>query len=338
MGSYRVSRSYRHRHRRRKRRLVATVMLLAVAAAAALHALPMSFLNDGQAVISHSVLSTQDAEKNALVEQMKAVGLPWPAYGQAAFGVAQYGVVASSGGDDQPVPIASLAKIITALAVLDKKPLRPGDPGPLITFTEHDEEVYWEYARKQGVVTPVKAGAAITEYQALQAMLLPSSNNIADALAVWAFGSIEEYVSYANSMLKDLGFTKTTVADASGFSPMTQSTASEMVELGFRFIDNPVLLDIARQLEADIPYAGTIRNNNSSINDEHILGLKVGFTDEAGRTFIVADFSSAGGEDVAIAVVLGAPDWQTLFGDTKALLLSARDAYQSMHAGDDGAR
>lgn len=332
MGSYRIGRNHRSRHRRRKRRLFAATTLLMMMAAAVLYVSPVSFYDFGQDDMSHSVLSTQDAERGAVIERMSSAGLSWPAYGQAAFGVARYGVVARTDNADQPVPIASLAKVITALAVLDKKPLKPGEQGPLITLTEQDEETYWEYVRKQGSVTPVKAGTAISEYQALQAMLLPSSNNMADALAVWAFGSMDNYVSYANNMLKELGFSKTTVADASGFSPMTQSTASEMVKIGFLFIDNPVLLEIARQPEADIPYAGKIRNYNSSINDDRILGLKVGFTDEAGRTFLVADFADA---DVSVAAVLGAPDWQTLLSDAKALLLSAREAYERAERGDE---
>jgi D-alanyl-D-alanine carboxypeptidase (penicillin-binding protein 5/6) len=297
----------------------------------ATYTLSSSLFGGGQGdnLASQPTLSAQDAERADVLKKIELTAqLPWPDYGQAAFGAARGGVVVRSDNADQPVPIASLAKVITALAVLDKKPLQPGEQGPLITLTEQDEANYWEYVRKQGSVTPVKAGVQVSQYQAMQAMLLPSSNNMADALVVWAFGSMDNYVSYANNMVKELGFSKTTVADASGYSPLTKSTAAEMVGLGFLFIDNPVLQDIAKQPEADIPFAGKIHNYNDGINNDGILGLKVGFTDEAGKTFLAADFPGTGRDDISLAVVLGAADWQTLLNDTKTLLLSGKEEYK----------
>jgi D-alanyl-D-alanine carboxypeptidase (penicillin-binding protein 5/6) len=44
----------------------------------------------------------------------------------------------------------------------------------------------------------VQLGEELSEYQALQALLLPSANNIAETLARWAFGSIDAYNAYAN--------------------------------------------------------------------------------------------------------------------------------------------
>src|SRR6266498_3806894 len=69
----------------------------------------------------------------------------WPGTpAAAAVGVKGAGVLAKT-GDTQPRPIASVAKLITALAVLEKHPLKPGEAGPGINITEHDEQLYRDY-------------------------------------------------------------------------------------------------------------------------------------------------------------------------------------------------
>src|SRR5688572_5661135 len=44
--------------------------------------------------------------------------LPWPTYGQSAVGAQGHGLLANNPGEQKPVPIASVAKVMTALAVL----------------------------------------------------------------------------------------------------------------------------------------------------------------------------------------------------------------------------
>ncbi len=253
--------------------------------------------------------------------------LPWPNYGQAAYGVAGEGVLTQSSTSSQPVPIASLAKVITALAVLDKKPLAPGEQGPTITLTEQDVASYQEYINKSGTVISVEAGEQITEYQALQAMLLPSANNMADTLARWAFGSVENYNEYANTMLRQKGLSHTLIADASGYSPLTKSTADDMVQIGLLYVANPILVAIASQPEADIPYAGKIYNLNTTVNDGEVVGLKIGYTEEAGRTFLAADVRPDRKGEVSVVAVLGADSLSTAMNDAKVLLKSGNKAY-----------
>lgn len=75
--------------------------------------------------------------------------LPWPSYGQAAVGILGADVVAQH-GDQKPVPIASVAKVITSLAVLQKKPLQPGEQGPTIRLNATDTALYNQYVAKEG--------------------------------------------------------------------------------------------------------------------------------------------------------------------------------------------
>jgi serine-type D-Ala-D-Ala carboxypeptidase (penicillin-binding protein 5/6) len=251
--------------------------------------------------------------------------LPWPEYGQAAYGVVDDGVLAESDETAQPVPVASLAKVITALAVLEKKPLSEGEQGPLITITKQDEKLYQQYIAKNGSVLPVKAGEQISQYQAMQAMLMISANNISDTLAIWAFGSVENYNVYANNMLKERGFKETVVADASGFSPETKGTASEMVQLGILYVKNPLLQGIAMQKQAVMPFAGMISNYNSTVNESGLLGIKIGYTDEAGRTFLAADINKDL-DEAAVVAVFGADHLGTAMHDAKILLDSGKSS------------
>ena len=65
----------------------------------------------------------------------------WPGQAQAAIGLPGTGLLGTHGGS-APVPIASLAKIMTAYLVLGGHPLPAGGPGPAITVTAADAAAY----------------------------------------------------------------------------------------------------------------------------------------------------------------------------------------------------
>ena len=88
-----------------------------------------------------------------------------------------------AGPNQHPAPIASVAKVMTAYLVLRDHPLRPGEDGPTITLTAADVADTDRRAGQHESVVPVAAGEQLTELQALQALLLPSANNIAAVLA-----------------------------------------------------------------------------------------------------------------------------------------------------------
>lgn len=229
--------------------------------------------------------------------------LPWPEVGQAAIGADGYGVLEAH-NTETPTPTASVAKIITALVILEKKPLKKGEAGPSLTMSASDVRVYEEYAAKNGSLLPVTNGLKLTQYQALQALLLPSANNIADSLAVWAFGSVDAYAEQANTFVKKLGMTQTTVTDASGFSPDTVSTASDLVVLGDAALDHPVLAQIVSQKQTTIPGVGTINNVNTLLGQDGIIGIKTGSTVEAGGTYLTAAKAMVDGEPVTVIVAV----------------------------------
>jgi D-alanyl-D-alanine carboxypeptidase (penicillin-binding protein 5/6) len=261
-----------------------------------------------------------------------SVNIPWPASGQAAFGVQGYGLLKSH-NIDKPTPTASVAKVITALSVLQKKPLKPGETGPSITMTAHDVDLYHTYVAEDGAVVPVFEGQTITEYQALQAMMLPSANNMADTTAIWAFGSLDAYKTYANSFVKQLGMAQTTVgADASGFSPTTVSTASDLVRLGNAALGNPVLAGIVGQSEAVFPDYGTISNVNTLLGQYGIRGIKTGNTDEAGGCYLAAaDITVAGQKLTVITAIMASSTRGQAMRDSVPIIQSAVSQFQNAH-------
>src|SRR5215472_10873119 len=111
----------------------------------------------------------------------------WPGRAEAAVGLPGIGLLGAHGGS-RPVPIASLAKIMTAYLVLSDHPLPAGGPGPAITVTAADVTAYDSDQRQGQSVVRVVAGEKLTERQALEAMLIPSGNNIAALLARWDAG------------------------------------------------------------------------------------------------------------------------------------------------------
>jgi D-alanyl-D-alanine carboxypeptidase (penicillin-binding protein 5/6) len=231
--------------------------------------------------------------------------LVWPATGQSAVGIVGSQVLDTHGAQ-KPVPTASTAKVITALTVLHAKPLTLGLQGPVITLTANDAALYNAYAAQDGSLVVVQAGEQISEYQMLEAMLLPSANNMADSLATWAFGSLPAYAAAANKYVQGLGLAETHIgSDASGFSPTTTSTAHDLVRIGELAMQNPVLTQIVSQSTASgIPIAGTIRNTNSLLGTSNIIGIKTGNTPQAGGVFISASRTIVNGRPITIVTAL----------------------------------
>jgi D-alanyl-D-alanine carboxypeptidase (penicillin-binding protein 5/6) len=253
-----------------------------------------------------------------------APSLTWPASGQAAIGTAGRGLLATH-GEQTGVPIASVAKVMLALAVLQKKPFAADSSGATITITQTDVDSYNRWVVKDGSVVLVQAGEQISEYQALQALLLPSANNMADTLATWAFGSIAAYDSYANEFADSHGMSSSHFVDASGFDPATVSSASDLVKLGQLALKNSVISDIAAQHSAVLPVAGTVYNVNSLLGKNGVVGLKTGNTDQAGGCLLFAANRIVGGRTVQIVgAVLAVPNLASALSLSSSLLVSAQ--------------
>jgi D-alanyl-D-alanine carboxypeptidase (penicillin-binding protein 5/6) len=257
-----------------------------------------------------------------------AVPLAWPTYGQAAVGAVGYGVLDTK-GEQKPLPTASVAKVMTALAVLKQKPLQLGEQGPIITINQADIEEYTRTVANDGSNVPVALGEEITQYQALQALLLPSANNMAHTLARWAYGSEKNFLQFVNNFAKSLGMQNSNFDDTSGLSAKTVSTSQDLVRLAVNAMDNPVIAEIAAQKRAEIPVAGQIYNVNSLLGRNSIIGVKTGNTEEAGGCFMAAAVREINGHKVvAVSVIMGAPNLSTALRDSIPLVTSVLDNFE----------
>jgi len=251
--------------------------------------------------------------------------LVWPA-SQAAVSIVGTDILETN-IPPKPVPTASTSKIITALMVLKAKPLQLNQQGPVITLTDKDVAIYKDYVARDGSVVPVLAGEQISQYQALQAVMLPSANNMADSMAIWAYGSLAEYAKAANAYLKQQGINDTNVgADASGLAANSTSTSADLARIGVLAMQNPVLAQIVGQSTATgIPVVGTIKNVNDLIGINNIIGIKTGNSEEAGGAYVSAAQTKVNAKTVVITTaVLSAPSRFIAMKDTLPLTKSAQ--------------
>ena len=229
----------------------------------------------------------------------------WPGGAEAAVGLPGTGLLGAHGGS-APVPIASLAKIMTAYVVLGGHPLPVGGPGPAITVTAADAAAYASDQRQGQSVVRVSAGEKLTERQALEAMLIPSGNNIADMLARWDAGSGGAFVAKMNARARSLGLRRTRYADASGADPATVSTAGDQFRLTLRALQIPAFRQIVAMPQVTLPVAGVAYNVNSALGHDGIVGVKTGSSSTAGGCLAFAAIRTVAGSQVMIVgVVLG---------------------------------
>ena len=239
------------------------------------------------------------------------------------------GSLISSYGDQTPLATASTAKLITALVVLSKKPLAAGEQGPTITLGAADVALYQQYVAAHGSVMYVSDGAQFTEYQMLEAMMLPSANNIADSLAIWAFGSLSAYKTAATAFLQTNRFNDTHIgSDASGLASDTTSSAVDMVRIGSLVMRDPVLAEIVGKKSAVIPGIGTVQNYNRLLGVNNVVGIKTGNNDDDPGAFVGAATTQVNGvKETIISAIMGAPSLNTVLTNSGTVLAIAQNLF-----------
>jgi D-alanyl-D-alanine carboxypeptidase (penicillin-binding protein 5/6) len=262
--------------------VVGCVMLLVLATAAAL------------------ALRTHDADSRRVYLSTNG----WPKTGQGAYQLGGRQPAASP--HQHPVPIASLAKVMTALVVLKHLPLDRTADGP--TFVVRDEDVTDTDRRvnRDESVVAVRAGERLSERQALMALLLPSANNIAVMLARYISGSVDAFVHEMNTTAKSLGMTHTTYTDPSGFDATTVSTAIDQLTLAQHVVEDNTLTAMMSTSSYKLPVAGTVYNTDTLLGQDGFVGMKTGSDDAAGGCFMFRSYRSVHGFNTElIGVVLG---------------------------------
>ncbi|MGW0612828.1 D-alanyl-D-alanine carboxypeptidase [Streptomyces sp. NPDC002788] len=261
------------------------------------------------------------------------VDIPWPTDGQAALDVQGIGTFGSS-GEQKPVPIASVAKVMTAYLILRDHPLKSGEKGPKIDI---DQAAQDQSDAGQESTVDVTKGDQITEREALESILIASANNVARLLARWDAGSEKAFVQKMNDAAKDLGMKNTTYTDPSGLNNTTVSTAVDQVKLAKAAMQQPAFREVAAMMSY-VDYKGTKHDNwNRLVGYNDVTGIKTGTTTSALGNLVFSARKDVDGETRRIvgAVVrqpAGGPD-NTILGaalhEGDKLIRAAQGALES---------
>ncbi|MFJ8433620.1 hypothetical protein ACIQ9P_20185 [Kitasatospora sp. NPDC094019] len=230
--------------------------------------------------------------------------LAWPAKGQSAAEVVGVGSLGSS-GPETPASIASVTKVMNAYLILQAHPLKKGEGGPKITV---DKQAAQESGNVDESRVTLTEGQQLSQYQALELLMLPSANNVARLLARWDSGSEEAFVKKMNDTAARFGMTNTTYTDPAGFNAETRSTAKDQLKLAEQVMQDEIFRQIVST--ADTTFNNQkIPNTNTLISPKNgIIGVKTGSSTPAGGCLMWAAFKDvAGVRRLILGVTLGQP-------------------------------
>lgn len=209
-----------------------------------------------------------------------------------------------------PRPVASTTKIMTALLALEAAQ-EQGDP--LVDITQ-------EMVAVEGSSMGLQAGGSISLTGLAAGMLLASGNDAANAAALYLDGSLESFTARMNQRAAALGMEDTHFVtpsgldgeDAQGMAHL--STAYDMALLARAALEDQAFRQLCSSPSLAVEFAEPVKRvtytNHNKLLTQYpgCVGVKTGFTKEAGRCLV-----SAAERDGAllIAVTLNAPnDWE----------------------------
>lgn len=209
-----------------------------------------------------------------------------------------------------PRPVASTTKIMTALLALEAAQ-EQGDP--LVDITQ-------EMVAVEGSSMGLQAGDSISLTGLAAGMLLASGNDAANAAALYLDGSLESFAARMNQRAAALGMEDTHFVTPSGLDGEDAqglghlSTAYDMALLARAALEDQAFRQLCSSPSLAVEFAEPVKrvtytNHNKLLAQyQGCVGVKTGFTKEAGRCLV-----SAAEQDGAllIAVTLNAPnDWE----------------------------
>ncbi|WP_325051998.1 D-alanyl-D-alanine carboxypeptidase [Streptomyces triticagri] len=242
--------------------------------------------------------------------------MPWPENGQGAMDVDGLGTFGSS-GEQKPVPIASVAKVMTAYIILRDHP-----GGATIPMDQQAEDDAKKSEEGESTVDVTK-GQRLTKDEAIKAIMIASANNIARQLARWDAGSEKAFVEKMNETADELGMKNTTYTDPSGLNKSTVSTAVDQVKLGKKAMEDKLFREIVRLPEYKDINDKRQPNWNQLVPMNGVVGIKTGTTTAALGNLLFAAEKKVGG---STQTVVGAVLRQPAAGDPPSILKGALDA------------
>jgi D-alanyl-D-alanine carboxypeptidase (penicillin-binding protein 5/6) len=190
-------------------------------------------------------------------------------------------ILASKGAHKLRAP-ASTLKTLTALTLLPRLPLDG-------TYVGRKSDVVAGTA-----MAGVKPGVTYTNKQLFYGMMLPSGNDAARALA-HSNGGMKKTIAEMNEVAASIGALDTVARTPNGLDRKGQvSSAYDLALIASHGLRNPEFATIVRTKKAPFPSEGggthPIYTTNRLLLGGYkgCIGVKTGFTTDAGRTFVGA--------------------------------------------------
>jgi D-alanyl-D-alanine carboxypeptidase (penicillin-binding protein 5/6) len=205
------------------------------------------------------------------------------------------------------VPIASLTKMMTTWVVLHALPLNYDQQGPCTTVTPYDISLY-DYDVDSGQShARIVLNEHICEGTLLRGLLVHSAGNYSQLLQSIIGWSPSTFVRVMNRDAKSLGLLRTHYVDLTGISPGDRSTAVDQARLAVDLMTyEPIVDQIVALTHVSLPYNGVVASYTPLIGEYGVVGVKSGFTDEAGGCDVMAVRVTVAGQTFnTYAVVLG---------------------------------
>lgn len=202
--------------------------------------------------------------------------------------------------DNAKLPMASLTKLMTALVIMQSH--KPDDvvtiPDGLPALGAADEALGFQ------------PGEKFTVEQMLQALLIQSANDSANALAVWDAGSIEGFTAKMNQSAKAWDLENSQFNSVSGLdTPNHYASAKDLQKLSSILLNSKMFRDTIKSQKSTITAQSgkqyKLTTTNQDLSVPYIYGIKTGFTDKAGQCLIL--LGRKDGHEI-ITVVLNSPD------------------------------
>ena len=275
-------------------------------------------------------ISTSLIEKSAFVENRLIPELPIRRWNvddvdlntASAFAMDVYsGKILYQKNSEQKQPIASLTKIMTAVAFLEN--FKEKDLEQTTTISKEAVETY-------GRIGNLYVGEKISLKNLLYILLMSSSNDAAVALAEYTKEQGEmDLVDLMNEKAQKLNLKNTSFIDPSGLDQDNISTAEDLIAITKYALNFEIIRDILKTNTIDLPsadgsYIHHLTNTNKLLNKiPEVIGGKTGYTEEAGKCMLLI-IKISDKNNIIILAVLGAED---RFAEAEKLANWVKNAY-----------
>jgi D-alanyl-D-alanine carboxypeptidase (penicillin-binding protein 5/6) len=233
------------------------------------------------------------------------------------------GEVLTQHAASRAVPIASITKLMTVLVVLGREKL-----GKVISVDPRVESAGGESVGLRG-------GEQLTVDQLLQATLIESANDAADALALSVAPDFTSFAALMNAKARELGLTDSHFVRPDGLDAAGEvSSARDVTRLAEAAMRIPAVRDTVDRTDATIPGGRSLHTWNDLLGVvPGVFGVKTGHTSLAGWGQVLA---VRGQGQTLYVTILGSPSRTQRNADLKALLIWGLAQYRRVDAVSEG--